>query len=267
MFFGKVRNFSTSTTVNFRTIGIVSVTAPGGALCYETVVSEHIKRFGGHHHPSICLHHNDFGKYHAAQQIERWDIVADLLLDSLKKLKLMGADFAIIPANTVHRASVFNILQEKSPLPILSILDVVAHECNKSGYKKVAVFGTKWTMADNIYEEPLRKYGIASLVPEQHHQIVIQQCIIDELIPAKITPNTTSKLLVTVESVKSKCDVIALACTELPLVLNNSNSGLPVLDTTRLLASAAAMKASTVENKDDFYDKESEITKSSFEPH
>lgn len=238
------RNLHTNTQKpSLKTIGIVAVTAPGTALCYETIVKRSIELFGGHHHPSICMHHHNFELYHNAQLRGEWERVANLLLESTKSVHKAGAEFAVIPANTVHRKEILTFLNQNSPIPILSILDVVADCCKKNSYARAIILGTKWTMRDNIYKDVLMNHSIESIIPVEEEQKIIQNVIVEELIPGKWTSQTVSDLLNIVSNIKNRNSLIntalILGCTELPLVLNDRNCKMPVIDSTRELAIAA----------------------------
>jgi aspartate racemase len=238
----------------FKTIGIIPVTAPGGALCYQTIVNRSIALYGGHHHPNICMHHHNFENYHHAQVEGRWDKVGDMLLDSAEKVFKAGADFAIIPANTIHRPEILKQLKQ-SPIPILSMLDVVALHCHENRFQKIAILGTRWTMRDNIYKDALGKLGIQSITPLEKEQEVLQNAIIDDLIPGKHTDKTVTNLLRVTDAINSREGnnqnfALALACTELPIVLNKMNCKVPVIDTTAVLAHAALDHAADKLNLD-----------------
>jgi len=221
------------------TIGIAGVTIPGAIDCINKINQRCEAKFSNQHQrPNIVLHQPNFEPTHHAQVTGRWDIVADRLIESVQNLTQLGADFVIIPANTVHK--VIDSVQERSSIPIISILDVVAYECSKRNIKTLGIMGTRWTMADNLYRLPLSKYNIKEFIPTVADQATIQEVLFKELIPTgRASGKTMQVLLEIVGRVKAHCDSIALACTELPLVLNSQNCGLPVLDTTDLLAKAA----------------------------
>ena len=97
--------------------------------------------------------------------LRQWDIVEDRLIESIESLAKSGADFVIIPANTVHK--VINNIKKRATIPILSILDIVATECHNHNLKKVGILGTRWTMADHLYQNSLRLYNIEEIIPSE----------------------------------------------------------------------------------------------------
>lgn len=230
------------------TIGVAGVTIPGALDCIGKINRFSREVFESHQHPNIVLNQPDFSVTHHAQSEGKWPIVANRLKASIQSLADSGADFAIIPANTVHR--VIDEVQAQSPIPVLNMLDIVSDECQAQGFKKVAVFGTRWTMADHLYQVPFEKRGITEVIPSDEDQAMIQKAIFSELIPnGTASPDTLAALLRIVDTMKALgCDAIALACTELPIVLNANNCGMAVLDTNELLAKAAVNQAKRLES-------------------
>ncbi|WP_179295441.1 aspartate/glutamate racemase family protein [Bacillus sp. FJAT-45350] len=222
----------------YKKIGIVAVTSEGAALCYKNIVSESMKRTGKNIHPEISLHNVSFSEYYQAVVNDDYQEVENILLYSIKKLQLIGADFAIIPANTIH--CVFKEVQKRSPIPLVSILETTSKECQRQNYKKVCVLGTIFTMQGKLYAESFEKYGIDLITPSIEEQEIINSIIMDELIPGKFNKKSIENVISIINRVKStRCDAVALACTELPIIINDNNSPLPILDTTNLLSLAA----------------------------
>ena len=150
-----VRNISSGVIDKMPTIGVLGVTIPGAADCVSKINQKSRDYFFSHEHPNIILHQLNFRPTHDAQNQERWDIVENRLMESVHALTRAGADFIIIPANTVHK--VIGNLQSQSEIPIISMLDVVADAFSASGLKKVCVLGTRWTMTDHLYLTPFEK--------------------------------------------------------------------------------------------------------------
>lgn len=218
-------------------IGILAITAPGAAICYEELVSYYGRLYGKYLHPNIFLHHINFYEYHIHLQNEDWDKLADLMQLSIDELAKHNLDFIIIPANTVH--IVIERLIKNSPVKILSILDIVANECVINDYKRVAVLGTKWTMSIGLYQNIFDTHKITLIIPDEEKQDIIQKMILDYLVPQTNIETSTTILTKLVAEITPTCDAMALACTELPMVLNKQNCNIPLIDTTRVLAQAA----------------------------
>jgi aspartate racemase len=222
-----------------RHIGIVACSAEGAALCYTTLCTEAPELMGKKHaHPEVSMHTHPFSDYVRLLDAGNWDGVAGLMLSSEDKLAKAGAQLVICPDNTIHR--VFDQVAAKAKLPWLHIAEEVAREAGRRGYKKVGLIGTSITLDSSFYQEKLAKYGIAVVLPEPKDRKLINRIIFDELVAALFTAESRAYFTGIISEMRSDgCDAVALACTEVPLIITEENSPLPVLDSTRLLARAA----------------------------
>ncbi|MDH5267088.1 MAG: amino acid racemase [Candidatus Bathyarchaeota archaeon] len=219
-------------------IGIIAVSSEGAALCYRTICQESPAIMGKFAHPEVTMHTHSLSLYMNYIEKDDWDSVASLMASSAKKLASAGADFAICPDNTVHRA--FEKASNQSPIPLISITETVAKQCQLKGYKKVGVLGTKYTMQGPVYRDALSKLKIEMIVPDEKDQENINSIIFNELVTGKITEPSNKTIIKVIQKLKdSGCDAVILGCTEIPLVVNSKNSPLPVIDSTRLLARKA----------------------------
>lgn len=171
-----------------------------------------------------------------------WENVADLMLSSVSKLAKVGADFAICPDNTIHQA--FDLVVNKSPIPWLHIAQEVAAEAKRKEYKCLGVLGTRYLMEGPVYPSKITAVGIEHMIPEVKDRERINQIIFDELVNARFTSEALVYFKEIINELKNKgCDAVILGCTEIPLLVTQENSPLPILDSTRLLARAALKKA------------------------
>jgi len=225
-------------------IGIVGVSPPGAALCYQTICTEGEKFLGGRYaHPEVSMHVFSFSSYMARIERGDWDGVAELMVASAKKLADIGADFIICPDNTVHIA--FSKVVEKSPLPWLHIAEEVAKEAKRLDFGKLAVLGTRFLMESDVYPSKLMLYGINWAVPKVKQREIINEIIFSELVYGVVKAESREKLVSIIKDMTQTegCDAVILGCTELPLILDSKHSPIPVLDSTRILARAALKKA------------------------
>jgi aspartate racemase len=166
-----------------------------------------------------------------------WQGVGEVMLDSSRKLAKIGADFLICPDNTLHQALPYVI--PHSPLPWLHIADAVMGEAKARGYRRVGLTGTKWLMEGPVYAKDLAR-------PEPAEREEINRIIMDELVCGEFKPSAVEYFQEVIEKMKrAGCDAVVLGCTEIPLIMNDANSPLPTLDSTRLLARAALRHAVT----------------------
>jgi aspartate racemase len=223
-------------------IGIVACTAEGAALCYRTICVEGAQFLGPHAHPEVSLHSVSFADYKACFDRNDWPGVAELMLASANKLARIGADFLICPANTPHDAMPY--MAPRSPLPWLHIADVVAAEAAARGFKRLGITGTRALVESEIYPERLTARGLGYLRPNAAERAESTRIIFEELIRNVFKPETVAYLQRMIGRMKDEgCDAVILGCTEFPLVINDDNSPLPTLDSTRLLARAALRRA------------------------
>jgi aspartate racemase len=223
-------------------IGIAACSAEGAALCYRTICTEGPALIGGHGHPEISMHTPSLEDYMRRIYTGDWQSVGELMLASAEKLKRMGADFVICPDNTIHQALPF--VEARSPLPWLHIADGVALEAKARGFKRVAITGTRWLVDSEVYPQKLTAHGLDYRRPTTPERDEINHIIMEELVRGVSTPGAVATLQRVIGRLKGEgCDSVALGCTELPIVMNDANSPLPTLDSTRLLARAALRRA------------------------
>ncbi len=226
-----------------RHIGIVACSAEGAALCYTTVCTEAPELMGKKHaHPEVSMHTHPFSDYVRLLDAGKWDGVAALMLSSEEKLAKAGAELIICPDNTIHR--VFDQVALKAKLPWLHIAEEVANEAEKRRYKKVGLIGTQITLDSSFYQEKLSKHGITVVLPGQQDRNLVYRITFDELVAAQFTAESRAYFTGLISEMRGAgCEAVALGCTEVPLIITEENSPLPILDSTRLLA-RAALKAS-----------------------
>ncbi len=223
-------------------IGIVACSAEGAALCYRTICLEAEALMGRYMHPEVTMHTHSLGEYMRFVDEGNWEGVAGLMLDSAIKLQKAGSDFLVCPDNTIHR--VMHLVTPKSPLPWLHIAEEVAHEAGRRGYKKVGLTGTKMLVESQVYPNKLQASGIACVKPTAEERDEIHRIIFEELVHGVFEEESLEYFQQVIERYKSEgCDARVLGCTEIPLLVNDQNSPLPTLDSTRLLARAALKRA------------------------
>jgi aspartate racemase len=223
-------------------IGIVSCTAEGASLCYLTICVEGAQLLGRYAHPEVTMHTPSFAEY--VRHIERddWRGVGELMLDSAQKLAKVGADFLICPDNTIHQALPY--IEARSPLPWLHIAEVVAEEAVARGFRRLGLTGTRWLVDSDVYPQKLAARGLEFVRPTQPEREEINRIIMEELVGGVFKPEGVAYHQEVIARLKKQgCDAVVLGCTEIPLIISDSNSALPTLDSTRLLARAALRRA------------------------
>jgi aspartate racemase len=223
-------------------IGIVGCSAEGASLCYRTICSEGARLLGPHAHPEVSMHTLCLADY--VRCLDRGDLqgVADLMLVSADKLARAGADFLVCPDNTIHQA--FPYVQGRSPLPWIHIAEVVAATAAERGYRRVGVTGTRWLVDSDVYPNALAAHGIECVRPTGTERDEMSRIIMEELVLGVFEPRGIACFQSVIDRLRELgCEAVVLGCTEIPLIINDANSSLPTLDSTRLLALAALRKA------------------------
>jgi aspartate racemase len=223
-------------------IGIVACSAEGAALCYRTICVEGGAAGGGFAHPEVSLHTHSFGDYMDCIAAGDWEGVGELMLSSTRKLAAAGADFVICPDNTIHQA--LPAIESRSPLPWLHIAEVVGEEARRRGFRRVGLTGTQWLVESDVYPPRLDRLGIEYMRPLPEEREEINRIIFEELVRSIFLPGAVAYFQQVIARMRAAgCDAVVLGCTEIPLIINDTNSPLPTLDSTRLLARAALRRA------------------------
>jgi len=229
-------------------IGIVACSAEGAALCYRTICIEGAALMGPHAHPEVSMHTHPLADYMHFIDSGDWRGVGELMLSSANKLAGAGADFLICPDNTIHQA--LPLIEARSPLPWMHIAEVVADEAARRGHRRLGLTGTRWLVESEVYPEKLIERGLTCLRPGPADREEINRIIMDELVQGVFKPEAIARFQQLISGMKDAgCDAVVLGCTEIPLIIDDANSPLPTLDSTRLPARAAQRRAALEEGQ------------------
>jgi aspartate racemase len=219
-------------------IGIVAVSAEGAALCYRTICLEGARLLGPHSHPEISLHCFPLSTYQHLIDCGRWDAVGQTLLDSAAKLVRAGAELLICPDNTVHQG--LDLVRDYSPAPWIHIAEELVAEARRRSLSRLAILGTRFLMEGPVYRSRIESAGIDYRIPNPQRRERINQIIYEQLVYARLLPASLAYFQEVIRELAADgCDGVALACTEIPLLISQAESPLPILDSTRILAVAA----------------------------
>jgi aspartate racemase len=223
-------------------IGIVACSAEGAALCYRTICREALTLVGKNDHPRITLDSIAMARWLPAFDVGDYAGVARFMLESARLLAAAGADFAICPDNSAHLA--WDHVQAATPIPWLHIARVLGEEAARRGFRRVGILGTRYTMAGPVYSEALGALGIDAVPPDGADFETVDRIIFAELVDGVFTDASRQAYNRVIARLGARgCDAVALACTEIPLLVRADESALPTLDSTRLLARAAVIEA------------------------
>jgi aspartate racemase len=171
-------------------------------------------------------------------------IVARVLTEGVQLVADGGADFFVCPDNTAH--IVLEQIAADLPLPGLHIAEVVCQDIMNHGWKRVGLLGTKYTMTGPVYQRALEQRGLERIVPDEPVREQLNTAIFDELCQAIFDTETTQRFVDAIEDLKARgAECVILGCTEIPLIVTETNSPLPIIDSTRLLAKYAVTEATS----------------------
>jgi aspartate racemase len=225
-----------------KTLGIVAHSAEGAGLCFLTACREGGLQLGPHMHPTIAMSAVPLAYSMPGWETDDHQSVAEFLSEGVRMVADAGADFYVCPDNTAH--IVLERCAADLPIPGLHIAEVVCHEIINSGWKRVGLLGTKWTMTGPVYARALDQRGLERLIPEAPAREELNTAIFDKLCQAIFDDESTQLFLNAIEDLKARgAECVILGCTEIPLIVTAANSPLPILDSTRLLAKYAVKEA------------------------
>lgn len=223
-------------------IGICAHSYEGGALCFLAACREGVAAMGEHMHPPIVLSAVPMALSMPYWTADDYDGVAKFLAEGVEQLAKAGADFFVCPDNTAHL--VLEKIIDQLPIPGLHIAEVVCDEIVANGWERVALLGTNFTMTGYVYENALAARGLKKMIPDENTRTFIHNAIFDELCMSVFNPSTVDGFRSAIDKLKGEgADCVILGCTEIPLIINEENSSLPTLDSTRLLARDAVRVA------------------------
>ena len=203
---------------------------------------EALRLVGKNDHPRITLDSIALAEWMPSFDAEDYEGVARIILDSTQAVAAAGAEFAICPDNSAHLA--WDYVQAETPIPWLHIGQVVADEARQRGYRRIGVLGTRFTMAGRLYRDTLAAAGIEAMAPERGDFEIVDRIIFEELVDGVVTDASRQQYRDAIARLGERgCDAVALACTEIPMLVGPDDSPLPTLDSTRLLAEAALREA------------------------
>jgi aspartate racemase len=220
-------------------IGILGGMSPESTtLYYEHITRTYTSQRGDYGYPEILIYSVNFQNFVDWQRNGQWEEAAREMAGALERLRCAGADFGLIATNTMH--FVFEEVQRAVHMPLLSIVDATVETILEAGLQSVGLLGTRFTMRERFFRDKLERAGIAALVPEPDAQQQVHDVIYRELCRGEIRPDSRRLFLEIVERLRARgAQGIVLGCTELPLLLQSQDCGLPLFNTALLHAGKA----------------------------
>lgn len=186
-------------------------------------------------YPEMIIYSVNMSEFIGMMKKKDYPAAVDYLLEKIHSIHQAGADFAVLTANTPHLF--FDELKEKSPLPLISIVEVTCRECVRRNLKKPGLFGTGFTMNSSFYQEVFEKAGLKIEIPDEADRNYLNEKLFTEIELGIFKEETRQGLIKVIEKMKreKEIDSIILGCTEFPLILTEDvYAGIPALNTTQI---------------------------------
>ena len=223
-----------------KTMGLIGGMSWESSLEYYRIVNETVKeKLGGLHSCKCLMYSVDFGVIEALQHQNKWDELTKLMIEAAQNLKHGGADFIVICTNTMHKMA--PEIEHATGLNVLLIVDVTGAAISKKKIKKVGLLGTRFTMEGDFYKKRLKdNYDIEVIIPEDADRQIIHDIIYNELCLGLIKDDSRQKYINIINKLCANgAEGIILGCTEIPLLIKQSDVLIPVYDTTKIHAESA----------------------------
>lgn len=218
-----------------KTIGLIGGMSWESTQSYYQLLNQGIKnKLGGLHSAKIVLVSLDFAEIAVLQQQQDWPQMAEILMKAAKQVEAAGADYLLICTNTMHKLA--EQVQAAVTIPLLHIADAVGENLIQHNFKKVALLGTQFTMEQDFYKQRLAdKFAIDVLIPDAQGRETVHRVIYDELCKGIISPESKAEYLTIIDDLTQQgAEAIILGCTEIALLVQQSDTSIPLLDSTAL---------------------------------
>ena len=223
-----------------RMIGLIDGMSWESSAEYYRLINQGVRgKLGGMHSARCLMWSFDFAEIEALQHAGHWDLAGDRLVEAAQALAAAGAEALLICTNTMHKLA--NRVEAAVSIPLLHIADCTARPIQQAGLRRVGLLGTAFTMEQDFYRGRLvDRFGLDVLIPEADDRADVHRIIYDELVQGRIEPQSRAIYRAVIERLIARgAEAIILGCTEISLLVDQSDSAVPLFDTTALHAAAA----------------------------
>ena len=226
-----------------KTIGLIGGMSWESTVTYYQLINEAVKQaLGGLHSAKILLYSVDFAEIEEYQAKGLWAESAEVLAQAAENLKKAGADFLLICTNTMHKVA--PQVAARIAIPLIHIAEATAEVLKQQDITTVGLLGTKYTMTQDFYKQKLIDAGISVVIPDEQGVELVNRVIYDELCLGIIKEDSRQQFVSVIEDLRSRgAQGVILGCTEIGLLISQADTALPVFDTTKIHAEAAAAYA------------------------
>ena len=223
-----------------KTIGLLGGMSWESTLGYYRAINKGVNKvLGGLHSAKIAMYSVDFDPIEKLQHAGDWAQTARLLSDAAQRVQAAGADFLLICTNTMHKLA--PEIEATIQIPLLHIADATAEVLVKEEITSIGLLGTAFTMEEAFYKERfINKYGIRVLVPNKEDRQIVHKTIYEELCLGKLEPDSKAEYLRIIDTLAAQgAEAVILGCTEIGMLVNQSDTNIRLFDTTAIHAEKA----------------------------
>ena len=222
-----------------RTIGLVGGMSWYSTLEYYRVINTEVqRRLGGHASAQVALQSLDFAEVRRCQQDEDWAAAGRLLGNAARRCEAGGADVVLICTNLMHKVA--DAVADAIQVPLLHIADAVAAQAQQIGWTRLGLLGARWVMEETFYADRLAAHGISVVTPDAVGRAMVDRVIFAELTQGRIEPASRDAYAAVVADLADQgAEAVILGCTEIGLLLTDTDSRLPLIDSMQAHALAA----------------------------
>lgn len=223
-----------------KTIGLIGGLSWESTSVYYSYINRYVQeQLGGIHSARCLIYSFDFEEIAALQRTGEWQKATEKMIEAAKCLESGGADLIVICTNTMHLMA--DEVKDACQVPLVHIVDCLVEDIKSHGHKKIGLLGTKFTMEQSFYRDLLLQQGIDVITPDEAERNFIHNIIFNELCKGRINETSKSYYLSVIEKlVDNGAEGIILGCTEIPLLINQNDTNIPLYDTTYIHAKKVA---------------------------
>lgn len=220
-----------------KTIGLIGGMSWESTVGYYRIINQEVsRRRGGLHSAKILMYSVDFGEIEGLMREGKWEEIAGHVATIAKNLERGGADVILLCTNTVHKVASW--IESAIAIPFIHIADATGEKISRKGMKKVGLLGTRYTMEEDFYKKRLaEKFGLSVIIPPNEKRGMVNDVIFNELCHGVINQSSQDQFRGVIrELIARGTEGIILGCTEIPMLIKDEDSAVPLFDTTKIHA-------------------------------
>ncbi|XKH59021.1 aspartate/glutamate racemase family protein [Halomonas sediminis] len=219
-----------------KTIGLIGGMSWESTQAYYRLINQKVRdELGGLHSAKLVLYSVDFAEIESLQRQGDWQATAEILGSAGRAVEAAGAEFVVLCTNTMHKVAAQ--IEQAVSIPLLHIADATARELLSNSITCVGLLGTQFTMEQAFYRDRLEAHGIRVMVPDAPQRDLVHSVIYHELCRGVVSPDSKAAYLDVIASLADRgAQGVILGCTEIGLLIQGSDTDVPLYDTTEIHA-------------------------------